>query len=455
MANEQHVEWLCEGVETWNARRQREDFRPDFSEAGDLVDRLRTAGVIASDHRANLVGANLKGANLRWANLRGADLRRANLSWAKLRGADLRGADLREAVLREANLAGADLREAKLVGADLREVSLLGADLREAKLVEAKLRKANLAGADLRQVDLGEANLRLANLREANLAGADLRRAYVATVGTSSDANDRVDRVPTDLSSSRNLTQRQLDQMTGDQWTLIPEGLIRPAHWLEKTDELETDAEDESETGAQGEKPAQSSETNSTNEPAPSRDENSSASIFRSQVDIVLRTAAAAEITSNGIAGQLDYALQAYRQEASTNQVPDDVLLVEKFSDLLKSLATEIVQPEPDQDRLAQQLQDMEQTIAELTAVIEAQATEIAALKSAPSGSTNWDKMKSSFATSFGKTMGSATAGAIVAGSGYLLGAYGAEPVALLGNAFSKLFAVAPPMPLPSGTTLL
>jgi hypothetical protein len=30
MANQQHIEWLLEGVEAWNARREREDFVPDF-----------------------------------------------------------------------------------------------------------------------------------------------------------------------------------------------------------------------------------------------------------------------------------------------------------------------------------------------------------------------------------------------------------------------------------------
>ena len=31
MANEQHIEWLLEGVEAWNARREREDFVPNLA----------------------------------------------------------------------------------------------------------------------------------------------------------------------------------------------------------------------------------------------------------------------------------------------------------------------------------------------------------------------------------------------------------------------------------------
>ena len=33
MANPQHLEWLREGIEAWNKRREREDFQPDFAGA--------------------------------------------------------------------------------------------------------------------------------------------------------------------------------------------------------------------------------------------------------------------------------------------------------------------------------------------------------------------------------------------------------------------------------------
>jgi len=32
MANEQHIEWLLEGVAAWNTRRQTSSFIPDLSE---------------------------------------------------------------------------------------------------------------------------------------------------------------------------------------------------------------------------------------------------------------------------------------------------------------------------------------------------------------------------------------------------------------------------------------
>ena len=33
MANSEHVKWLLEGVASWNARREQNDFVPDFEGA--------------------------------------------------------------------------------------------------------------------------------------------------------------------------------------------------------------------------------------------------------------------------------------------------------------------------------------------------------------------------------------------------------------------------------------
>lgn len=119
MANQQHINWLLEGVETWNARRERDGFRHDFNGA-DLQKALKDAGMVTKTG--------------------GADLREADLRQADLRGANLRGVDLREA----------DLLEADLWGANLREENLWGADLREAIITSIKWASGikNTAGAD-------------------------------------------------------------------------------------------------------------------------------------------------------------------------------------------------------------------------------------------------------------------------------------------------------------------
>jgi uncharacterized protein YjbI with pentapeptide repeats len=60
MVNQEHFKRLTQGVDVWNAWREKHpDIRPDLS-------------------RANLSDAYLSNANLRGANLNGANLTRAN-----------------------------------------------------------------------------------------------------------------------------------------------------------------------------------------------------------------------------------------------------------------------------------------------------------------------------------------------------------------------------------------
>jgi uncharacterized protein YjbI with pentapeptide repeats len=197
MANADHLKILQQGVDAWNAWRQKEpSATPDLREG-------------------ELRGANLSGADLREANLEVADLTRAILYEAKLRGANLTGATLFKSTLRGAdfslslrlgpdlgggsalsgtkwvktNLTDANLIEANLTDADLIRAKLGGADLRRAKLVKANLRGANLVQADLigaeiemsdlTGANLIEANLELAVLVDTNLTGADLTGARI------------------------------------------------------------------------------------------------------------------------------------------------------------------------------------------------------------------------------------------------------------------------------------
>lgn len=88
-------------------------------------------------------------------------------------------------------------RGADLVDADLRAVDLRGANLRGAILIGADLRGVDLAGADL--------------------TGADCRAADVRG---------------TDASAALFVTQAQLDAAVGDDDTALPEGAVRPPHWV-------------------------------------------------------------------------------------------------------------------------------------------------------------------------------------------------------------------------------
>src|SRR5438132_1274032 len=117
MANQEQLDILKQGVETWNKWRvgHPDVQRPNLSSA-------------------DLSNAHLSNAHLSGAGLGGADLGGADLSGANLSGADLSDADLSEADLSKANLFNADLRRA---------------DLRRANLFNAKVLLTTFGNVDL------------------------------------------------------------------------------------------------------------------------------------------------------------------------------------------------------------------------------------------------------------------------------------------------------------------
>ena len=136
MPSHNDLDVLKQGVDTWNAWRERHTM-------------IRTNLCNVDLRKACLCGANFKGTNLS-----GAILTKARLGKADLRGADLRGANLTRAVLRGAILKQAALCGADLSMADLRKADLCAADLSLADLREARLSKAHLRGAKLIRTDL-------------------------------------------------------------------------------------------------------------------------------------------------------------------------------------------------------------------------------------------------------------------------------------------------------------
>ena len=184
MANPEHIKWLLEGADSWNQRRQREDFNPDLSSA-DIYWEFRYAKKLATDRSiplsyinfngANLSGAYLgsqsatTGANLDHATFLFANLQRANLNNARLENAEFSGAVLDGATLHDANLCGAEMRFTKcdkteFYHADLTNTIFDYADLENAlfirtTLVEADLSLAKMAGVNLGWSRLWEANL--------------------------------------------------------------------------------------------------------------------------------------------------------------------------------------------------------------------------------------------------------------------------------------------------------
>lgn len=163
MADELHIQWLLEGVESWNHRREQQQpgFRPNFAGV-NLYREFDQAGQLDDTGSVPLDGVNLQFADLRRTIFQepsqeevtsiamfGTNLRGANLNQADLRGAELTRARLDEADLREANLAYATLDECVLWGSNLTRANLTRATLTHAVLSGAYLTGAVLEGASL------------------------------------------------------------------------------------------------------------------------------------------------------------------------------------------------------------------------------------------------------------------------------------------------------------------
>lgn len=143
MANQEQLDILKQGVNTWNIwREQHKEERPDLL-------------------KANLSDADLSYSNLKLANLRGADLSYSYLGYSYLNGANLSGT----------NLSGAELRGAYLNGANLNRANLSGADLVDAHLNRANLSGAELSGADLTEAILVRTNLVNSTLKDCSIYG--------------------------------------------------------------------------------------------------------------------------------------------------------------------------------------------------------------------------------------------------------------------------------------------
>lgn len=197
MPEENHLKLLRQGVDVWNAWREKEPGPPDLGRMRQVTSHfsmkvfwpdLADADLTDADlSRADLTFANLAGANLQGANLVGANLKGANLFGARLAFVKLSNANLSEAYLKDqifthkkldgVNLSRADLSNAFLNDADLTEANLSHADLRGANLSGANLSRANLSRAKLVGADLGWANLSKAKLCGADLTYADLVEA--------------------------------------------------------------------------------------------------------------------------------------------------------------------------------------------------------------------------------------------------------------------------------------
>ena len=117
MGNKQHLNWLLEGVESWNNRRRQHRFHPDLSDM-NLHRAFREAGKIEIGGEIPLANVNLGQADLTRTGFGGANLQKASLLGSELVQAFMLGADLSNADFSYADLTDAYLEDATLRGAN-------------------------------------------------------------------------------------------------------------------------------------------------------------------------------------------------------------------------------------------------------------------------------------------------------------------------------------------------
>ena len=167
--NIEHMNWLLEGLDSWNRRREEQDFVPYFDGA-DLKEEL-LKGTQYPPQKETL-DSDWKGLFLerlmgpRGPSLEGIDLNRTSFRQASLSRLGLKKANLEDARLQKTQLIGADLRDANLSRADLSGANLFLADLTGANLAHANLTDANLTGAKITYADFTHATLAGANISE-------------------------------------------------------------------------------------------------------------------------------------------------------------------------------------------------------------------------------------------------------------------------------------------------
>ena len=184
MGNPQHLEWLLEGVESWNKRRKDTPFTPDLSEF---------------DVRGEFIKRGLPdGAEL-------VPLGAANFANGILNGANFGDTNLRTAIFEKSNCHGAIFRNASLQSA-----SFLFSNLENAKLRYSKLQGAKLNGALLRAANFHKATVDRCNVQTIWMDGSPLF---------------------TNLGAVQRLSQSQLNKMAGDTGTILPQDLTRPGRW--------------------------------------------------------------------------------------------------------------------------------------------------------------------------------------------------------------------------------
>jgi uncharacterized protein YjbI with pentapeptide repeats len=212
-----------------------------------LVGLSRQAARADDCHASPAPGINWQDCDKKLLMLGGSDLEDA-----KLQGADFSATDLREATLHGANLEKAKFVRATLAHAGAKAASFAriegyrtdfsgiaadGASFESAELQRSNFKDAGLSNVNFTKADLGRSQFDGAEIGGsrfslANLARADFRAATFSQPVDFDGAFFFLTRIEdADLAASTGLVQWQVDMACGNDGTVLPAGLKKPAHW--------------------------------------------------------------------------------------------------------------------------------------------------------------------------------------------------------------------------------
>jgi uncharacterized protein YjbI with pentapeptide repeats len=187
-------------------------------------------------------GCDKKLLMLGGSDLQDAKLGEADFSATDLRGANLGGANLEKAKFIRATLAGAAAKGTSFarVEAYRTDFSSLSADnasfesaeLQRSNFTDARLSNTNFTKADLGRSQFDGAEVGGSRFSLANLARADFRKASFSKPVDFDRAFFFLTRIEgVDLAASTGLVQWQIDMACGNDKTVLPTGLKKPASW--------------------------------------------------------------------------------------------------------------------------------------------------------------------------------------------------------------------------------
>jgi uncharacterized protein YjbI with pentapeptide repeats len=171
---------------------------------------------------ARLVGADFTTTDLTNANLLGANLEKAKLVRATLARSAAKGASFLRAEAYRTDFSGMEADDANFESAELQRSNFKGAKLSNVNFTKADLGRSQFDGAEVGGSRFSLANLSRADFRATHFSSpVDFDRAFFFLT--------RIEGV--DLSTATGLSQWQLDMACGDDKTVLPGGLTKPAQW--------------------------------------------------------------------------------------------------------------------------------------------------------------------------------------------------------------------------------